>query len=76
MHRRNYNKQIAKRQRVKRTTLVIGMDIGNEFNAMCMMNKEGEVLSKYPRIYNTRKGFDFFSKVIEETKKKKVSGKY
>jgi transposase len=71
MHGKDYNKQIAKRQRIKRTTLVIGMDIGNEFNAMCLMNKEGEVLSKYPRIYNTRKGFDFFAKTIEDTKKKK-----
>lgn len=40
MHGKDYNKQIAKRQRVKRTTLVIGMDIGNEFNAMCLMNKD------------------------------------
>jgi transposase len=71
MHGKDYNKQIAKRQRVKRTTLVIGIDIGNEFNAMCLMNKDGEVLSKYPRIYNTREGFDFFAKTIEETKKKK-----
>ncbi len=71
MHGKDYNKQIAKRQRIKRTTLVIGMDIGNEFNAMCLMNKDGEVLSKYPRIYNTRKGFNFFSRVIEDTKKKK-----
>lgn len=71
MHEKDYNKQIAKRQRIKRKTLVVGMDIGCEFNAMCLMNKEGEVLSKYPLIYNTRKGFNFFSKVIEETKKKK-----
>ena len=61
MHRKDYNKQIAKRQRVKRTTLVIGMDIGNEFNAVCLMNKEGEVLGKYSCIYNSRKGFNFFS---------------
>ncbi|BCB95234.1 IS110 family transposase [Dissulfurispira thermophila] len=71
MHGKNYNKQIAKRQRVKRTTLVIGMDIGNEFNAMCLMNKDGEVLGKYSRIYNSRKGFNFFSKIIEAMKKKK-----
>jgi len=50
---------------------VIGMDIGNEFNAMCLMNKEGEVLSKYPRLYNTRKGFDYFVKIVEETRAKK-----
>jgi len=71
MHGKDYNKQIAKRQRIKRTTLVIGMDIGNEFNAMCLMNKEGEVLGKYPRIYNSRKGFIFSSKSIEAMKKKK-----
>lgn len=71
MRGKNYNKQIAKRQRIKRTTLVIGMDIGNGFNAMCLMNKEGEVLGKYPWIYNTRKGFDFFTKVIEAMKAKK-----
>ncbi len=71
MHGKDYNKQIANRQRIKRTTLVIGMDIGNEFNAMCLMNKEGEVLGKYPRIYNSRKGFDFFLKIIEAMKKKK-----
>ena len=74
MHGKDYNKQIARRQRIKRTTLVIGMDIGNEFNAMCLMNKEGEVLGKYPRIYNTRKGFDYFAKVVEETKAKRGFG--
>ena len=71
MHGKDYNKQIANRQRIKRTTLVIGLDIGNEFNAMCLMNKEGEVLGKYPKIYNSRKGFEFFTKAIEGMKKKK-----
>jgi transposase len=71
MHEKDYNKQIAKRQRIRRTTLVVGLDIGNEFNAMCLMNKDGEVLGRYPRIYNSRKGFDYFTKVVEETKKKK-----
>lgn len=71
MHGKDYNKQIAKRQRIKRTTLVIGMDIGNEFNAMYLMNKEGEVLGRYPKIYNSRKGFDFFSKTVEMMRKKK-----
>ena len=71
MHGKDYNKQVARRQRIKKTTLVIGLDIGCEFNAMCLMNKEGEVLGKYPRIYNSRKGFDYFLKVVEETKAKK-----
>jgi transposase len=71
MHGKDYNKQVARRQKIKRTTLVIGMDIGCEFNAMCLMNKDGEVLGRYPRIYNTRKGFDYFTRVIEETKARK-----
>ena len=71
MHGKDYNKQVARRQRIKKTTLVIGLDIGCDFNALCLMNKEGEVLGKYPRIYNSRKGFDYFLKVVEETKVKK-----
>lgn len=70
MHGKDYNKQVGRRQKIKRTTLVVGMDIGCEFNAMCLINKDGEVLGKYPRIYNTRKGFDYFTKVIEETRSK------
>jgi transposase len=71
MHGKDYNKQVARRQRIKKTTLVIGLDIGCDFNALCLMNKEGEVLGKYPRVYNSRKGFDYFLKVVEETKAKK-----
>jgi hypothetical protein len=36
------------------------MDIGSEFNAVCFMDKEGNVLGRYPTIYNSRKGFDYF----------------
>lgn len=39
--------------------------------AMCLMNKEGEVVSKYPKIYNTRRGFDYFVKIVEEARVKK-----
>ena len=46
----DYSKQLARRQRIKGTTLVVGMDIGCEFNAMGLMNKEGEVLGRYPKI--------------------------
>lgn len=66
----DYSKQLARRQRIKNTTLVVGMDIGCEFNAMGLMNKKGEPLGRYPKIYNSRKGFDYFTNVIEETKKK------
>lgn len=70
MPRKNDNRQIEKRQRITEKTLITGMDIGCEFNAMCLMDKHGTVLGKYPKIYNSRKGFDYFYTIIETTKKK------
>ncbi len=70
MHKRNNNKQVEKRQRITNKTLIVGMDIGCEFNAMCLMNKEGTVLGRYPKIYNSRKGFDYFHDIIETAKNK------
>ncbi|MHC4397656.1 MAG: IS110 family RNA-guided transposase [Planctomycetota bacterium] len=61
----NYSKQLIKRQRISRATLVAGMDIGNKFNAMVLMNKEGKILGRYPKVYNSRNGFDYFTKVIK-----------
>ena len=55
MSKRDYNKQVEKRQKVKRTTLVVGVDIGAAFNAVALMNKEGEVLGKYPKGTSTRR---------------------
>ncbi|MCL6473072.1 MAG: IS110 family transposase [Firmicutes bacterium] len=65
---KHFNKQFERRQRITKETLVIGMDIGCEFNALCLMNKDGEVLGKYPKVYNTRRGFDYFVKITEEAK--------
>jgi len=48
----------------------VGMDIGKEFNAVCLMDKEGKVLGRYARVYNSRKGFDFFQTMVAKTKKK------
>jgi len=70
MHRKNHNRQVEKRQRITEATLIVGMDIGCEFNAMCLLNREGTVLGRYPKIYNSRKGFDFFHTIIEATKKR------
>ena len=70
MHRKNDIRQVEKRQRITDKTLVVGMDIGCEFNAMCLMNKEGSVLGRYPKIYNSRRGFDFFHTIVETAKKK------
>jgi len=35
---------------------------------VAIMNKEGEVLGRYPKVYNSRKGFEYFVEVIEEVK--------
>lgn len=70
MFRSDYTKHLERRQRIKVTTLVIGIDVGYDFNAMALMKKEGEVLGRYPRIYNSRGGFNYFTKVIEEAKSK------
>ncbi|NIN92183.1 IS110 family transposase, partial [bacterium] len=70
MSRNDYTKQAEKRQRIKKMTLVVGVDIGKEFNAVGLMNKEGEVLGRYPKVYNSRTGFEYFVRVIEEAKAK------
>lgn len=68
MRMKNYTRQIEKRQRIGVDTMVIGIDIGSEFNAVCLMDKEGYVLGRYPKIYNSRKGFDYFLEVVEQMK--------
>lgn len=70
MSGRDYTKQVEKRQTIKNTTLVVGLDIGSGFNAMGLMNKAGEILGRYPKVYNSRIGFEYFKRTIEHTKKK------
>ena len=70
MHTKQYTRQMEKRQRIGDHTLVVGMDIGSEFNAACFMDKEGKVLGRYPKIYNSRKGFDYFQTMIAQTRRK------
>jgi hypothetical protein len=41
----DYNRQVERRQRIKQTTLVVGIDIGDDFNAVGFMNSEGIVLA-------------------------------
>jgi hypothetical protein len=45
MSKNDYNKQAEKRQRIRKTTLIVGVDIGKECNAVTFMNKEGQALS-------------------------------
>jgi transposase len=67
---RDYSKQVARRQRIGNTTLVVGVDIGCTFNAVGFMNKEGKVLGSYPNMPNSREGFEQFVKMTEGLKAK------
>jgi transposase len=60
----------VKRQRIRSTTLVVGVDIGNAFNAVGFMNKQGKVLSSCAKLYNSRDGFEQFVKMTEGLKAK------
>src|SRR5512143_379397 len=66
----DYNKQFERRQRIKKTTLVMGIDIGADFNAVGFMNKDGNVLGQLPKMDNSRAGFDKFVRITEELKAK------
>jgi hypothetical protein len=67
---RDYNKQVARRQRIGEATLVVGVDIGSAFNAVGFMSKEGKVLGIYPKMPNSREGFEQFVKITEGLKAK------
>ncbi len=66
----DYNKQYERRQRIRKTTLVMGIDIGADFNAIGFMNKDGSVLSQLPKVDNSREGFDKFIRATEDLKEK------
>ena len=68
MSERDYNKQVVKRESISRETLVIGVDVGNAFNAVGFMNKEGRVLGNCAKLYNSREGFEQFIKMTEGIK--------
>jgi transposase len=70
MSERDYNRQVEKRQRISGTTLVVGVDVGNVFNAVGFMNKEGKVLSSCAKLYNSREGFEQFVEMTEGLKTK------
>jgi transposase len=68
MSEKDYNNQVVKRQRIRKTTLVVGVDVGNAFNAVGFMNKEGRVLGSCAKLYNNREGFEQFVKMTEGLK--------
>ena len=65
MSEKDYNRQVVKRERISRETLVIGVDVGNASNAVGFMNKEGNVLGSCAKLYNSREGFEQFIKTTE-----------
>ena len=44
MSEKDYNRRVGKRERIGRDTLIMGVDVGNAWNAVGFMNKEGNVL--------------------------------
>ena len=70
MSEKDYNRQVVKRERIGRETLVIGVDVGNAWNAVGFMNKEGKVLGSCAKLYNSREGFEEFVKMTEGFKAK------
>jgi transposase len=70
MSQRDYNKQVAKRQRIRKATLIVGVDVGKSFNALGFMDKEGNVLDSCAKLYNNRDGFEEFINLIEGLKAK------
>lgn len=70
MSEKDYNRQVVKRERICRETLVIGVDVGNACNAVGFMNKEGKVLGNCAKLYNSREGFEQFIRMTEEFKAK------
>jgi transposase len=68
MSERDYNRQAAKHQRNSKTTLIVGVDVGNAFNVVGFMNKDGKVLGICGKLYNSREGFEKFVEMIEGLK--------
>ena len=68
MSERDYSKQVARRQRIGSTSLVVGVDVGKAYNAVGFMDKEGKVLGNCAKVYNSRKWFEQFLKMVEDLK--------
>jgi len=67
---KDYSRQVARRQRISKKTLIVGVDVGNVFNALGFMDKDGNVLGSCAKLYNSREGFEQFREMIEGLKVK------
>jgi len=68
MAERDDTRKTVKHQTIDDRTVVIGVTLGREFFALCLMNKEGEIPGSCRKLSFTRKGFDAFHTLVEETK--------
>lgn len=60
------SRQVEKRQALSEDSLLVGIDIGSAFHAIVLMNKAGEILKEYPKIYESRKGFEYLLSEIRK----------
>ncbi len=65
MRKDSYGRLVEKRERITEKTLIVGADIGNNFNAIGLMDKKGKVLKKMPKVYNSRRGFKYYRNQVE-----------
>lgn len=70
MSERDCNRQAERRQRITDATLIVGLDIGSEFNAMVLMKSNGEVVDRSAQVFKTQRGFEYFRRKIESAKAK------
>jgi len=60
------NKQVKRRKRIDNKTLIIGVDIGKNFNALVLMDSRGSVLKRLPKVYNSCSGYEWMMRQIKD----------
>jgi transposase len=63
------NKQVKRRKRIDKKTMIIGVDIGKSFNAIVLMDEKGNMLKKLPKVYNSNSGYEWMMRQIRDTMK-------
>jgi transposase len=63
--------QADRREQINKRTLLIGADIGKEFNALVLMDYKGHILEKLQRVYNSHNGYKWMMQHINQLKRKK-----
>lgn len=69
--KRKVRKRLKRQELITSKTLVIGIDIGKEFNAAAMMDDNGKILELIRKQYNSHEGYKIFFNDV----KRLLSGK-